>query len=297
MSIARVKRPDLLLLALLVVSPACANVRSEMLVSTEWLQERLNDGSVVVLHVARDRAHYTAGHIPGACFVPWDQLVVARGGVTNELPPAADLVKLFAGCGVSDNSRIVLYGDNTLLSATRAYFTLDYLGHGERAALLDGGIEKWRAERRPISKENPAPRQGRLTPRIRPGVLVRIEQVREFSREAVSTPSPRVLLLDSRPETAYRSGAPGTGHIPGAVNLFWGTALTSMEMPVMKPAAEVRRMYTQAGAAPGRTVVAYCGSGVQATHTYFTLKYLGYDVKLYDGSFSEWSKAQDAPVQ
>lgn len=292
MSIARVKRPDLLLLAFLVISPACTNVRSEMLVSTEWLQQRLNDSSVVLLHVARDPAHYTAGHIPGACFVPWNQLVVERDGVTNELPPVADLVKLFAGCGVSDNSRIVLYGDNTLLSATRAYFTLDYLGHGEHAALLDGGIEKWRAEGRPLSQESPAPRQGRLTPRVRPEVLVRLEQVREFSREATSTPSPRVLLLDSRPETAFRAG-----HIPGAVNLFWGSALTSMEMPVMKPAAEVRRMHAQAGAAPGRTIVAYCGSGVQATHTYFTLKYLGYDVKLYDGSFSEWSKAPDAPVQ
>ncbi|MGE5568730.1 MAG: sulfurtransferase [Rhodospirillales bacterium] len=292
MSIARVKRPDLLLFAFLVTAPASANVRSEMLVSTEWLQERLNDSSVVVLHVARDRAHYTAGHIPGACFVPWDQLAVARGGVTNELPLAADLVKLFAGCGVGDDSRIVLYGDNTLLSATRAWFTLDYLGHAERAALLDGGIEKWRAERRPLSTKTPAPRPSRLTPRVRPGVVVRLEQVREFSREAASAPPPQVLLLDSRAETAYRSG-----HIPGAVNLFWGAALTSMEIPVMKPADEVRRMYTQAGAAPGRTVVAYCGSGVQATHTYFTLKYLGYDVKLYDGSFSEWSKAQDAPVQ
>ncbi len=298
MSIIRLLRSDLWVFALLGTSGLLtAGVRSEMLVSTQWLQRRLNDRSVVVLHIARDRANYTAGHIPGACFVPWDQLVATRDGVSNELPPAAALVKLFESCGVSDNSRIVLYGDSTLLSATRAYFTLDYLGHGGHTALLDGGMEKWRAEKRPVSTEEPSPRKGRLLPRIRPDVVVKIEQMRDLSWAAVNVPSSGALLLDSRPEAAYKLGAPGTGHIPGAVNLFWQGALTSREVPAMKRRAEVQRMYTEAGAAPGRTVVTYCGSGVQATHTYFTLKYLGYDVKLYDGSFSEWSRAKDAPVQ
>jgi thiosulfate/3-mercaptopyruvate sulfurtransferase len=104
------------------------------------------------------------------------------------------------------------------------------------------------------------------------------------------------MILDARPEASYKLGGPGTGHIPGAVNLFWQSAVTGKDVPAMKPRAEVEQMYKQAGAVRGRTVVPYCNSGVQATHSYFTLKYLGYDVRLYDGSFSEWNGAK-APIE
>lgn len=278
-------------LALTAAASAVAGPRLDMLVSTDWLAGRLNDPNVVVLHVARDRAHYDAGHIPGACLVPWSELVTTRNGVANELPPVADLRKLFERCGVTDDSRIVLYGDTLVLSATRAYFTLDYLGHGGHAALLDGGLEKWRAEQRPVSKEEPPARQGHLRPRIRPDVVVGLDQMRDLSWLAASVPSPDVLLIDSRPPGDFAK------HIPGAVNLYWPGALTSREMPTLRPLADVQRMYEAAGVAPGRTVVTYCMSGVQATHSYFVLKYLGYDARLYDGSFSEWSRAKDAPIQ
>ncbi len=303
MSINRVSRSQFLRIALLastgVLSTGLsAGPRNDMLVSTAWLQSRLNDPSLALLHIAHDRAGYQSGHIPGACFVPFTELAITRDGVSNELPPAAALVKLFEQCGVSDNSRIVLYGDNTLLSATRAYFTLDYLGHGGHAALLDGGFEKWRAEKRPVSTEEPAPRQGRLSPRLRPEVVVKLDQMRDLSWTAVNVPSSNVVILDARAESSYKLAGPNTGHIPGAVNVFWSEALTSKEVPGMKPRAEVERTYKQAGTpGRGRTVVAYCNSGVQATHAYFTLKYLGYDdVRLYDGSFSEWTRAK-APVQ
>lgn len=299
----RVNRSQFLRIALLAATGILstglsAGPRKDMLVSTAWLQSRLKDPSLALLHIARDRADYKAGHIPGACFVPFAELAVTRDGVSNELPPATDLVKLFERCGVSDNSRIVLYGDSTLLSATRAYFTLDYLGHGGHAALLDGGFEKWRAEKRPISAEEPAPRQGRFGPRLRPEVVVKLDQMRDLSWTAANVPSSNVFILDARAEASYKLAGPNTGHIPGAVNVFWAGALASKEVPVMKPRAEVARMYKQAGApGRGRTIVAYCNSGVQATHAYFTLKYLGYDdVRLYDGSFSEWTRAK-APVQ
>ncbi len=271
--------------------PMPAAPRTKMLVSTQWLQRRLKDPSIVVLHVARNHAHYSEGHIPGACFIPWDQLVVARNGVMNELPPAAGLVKLFERCGVTDRVRIVLYGDSAPLSAARAWFTLDYLGHGSHAALLDGGIEKWRAENRPVTTNEPSPRQGRLSPRIRPDVLVGLEQMRDLSWEAANAPSPGLLIIDARSPADYNAGPDGTGHIPGAVNVYWPGALTSKEIPVLKPRSDLQRMYKAAGAAPGQTIVTYCGSGVQASQTYFTLKFLGYDVKLYDGSFSEWGRA------
>ena len=278
-------------LTLLLVSGAAAGPRAEMLVSTDWLAKHAGDRNVVVLHVARERAHYDEGHLSGARFLPWSELVVTRDGVANELPPAGDLRALFERCGVSGDSRIVLYGD-TVLSATRAWFTLDYLGHGGHAALLDGGLAKWRAEQRPVVKEEPPARSGQLWPAIQPSTLALLQQVQDLSWEAANSPSPRALILDVRPAAEFQKG-----HIPGAINVYWPGTLASKETFALRPIAELERIYLAAGVSPGRPVVVYCNSGVQATHTYFTLKYLGYDPALYDGSFSEWTRSGALPVR
>ena len=277
------------------------SVRSEMIVSTAWLAAHLNDPKVVVLHVARARAHYDEGHIPGARFVGWDEITATRDGVPNELAPVADLQKLFERLGVGDDSRIVLYGDNSGLSAARAYFTLDYLGHGGRAALLDGALEKWKAERRAISTDLVQPKPARFTPRVRAGAVTNVDVVRDFSWTATNVTSPSVVLIDARPVDEYTGAIPGDGvprggHIPGAANVFWMQNVVSKENPVLRSAAELRRLYEEAGVQHGRTIVAYCRTGGQASHAYFTVKYLGYDVVMYDGSFFEWSNTEGAPV-
>ena len=276
-------------------------VRSEMLVSTGWLAERLKDPKVVVLHVARERAHYDQGHVPGARFVAWDKITATRDGVPNELAPAADLQKLFERLGVGDEARIILYGDNSGLSAARAYFTLDYLGHGERAALLDGGLEKWQAERRALSTESPDVKAARFTPRVRAAAVTDLDVVRDLSWTLTNVNAQNVALIDARPADEYTGAKPGDGvtrggHIPGAANVFWMQNVVSRENPVMRPAAELRKLYERAGATADRKVVTYCRTGGQASHSYFTAKYLGYDVVMYDGSFFEWSNAAGTPV-
>ena len=272
-----------------------------MLVSTSWLAGRLNDPKVVVLHVARERAHYDAGHLPGARFVGWGEITATRGGVPNELAPVADLQKLFERLGVGDDARIVLYGDGAGLSAARAYFTLDYLGHGVRAALLDGGLEKWKTEGRAVSNERVEPKPLPFTPRVRASAVTNLDVVRDLSWTATNVDAPNAVLIDARPADEYTGvkpgdGVPRGGHIPGASNVFWMGNVVSKENPSLRPAAELRRMYEDAGAAGGRTVVAYCRTGGQASHAYFTLKYLGYDVVMYDGSFFEWSNTAGTPV-
>jgi thiosulfate/3-mercaptopyruvate sulfurtransferase len=261
-----------------------------LLISSRWLEAHLHDPNVVALHVGRERAGYDTGHIPGACYIPWEKLTTTREGIPVELPPAAELQRLFEGCGVSDGSRIVLYSDRFNLDAARAYVTLDYLGQAGRAVLLDGGLEQWRAEKRLLETTPPAARGGKLTVRLRPQVVVGLDQMRDLAW-AASQGNTGVLILDSRPADGFRAG-----HLPGAVNAFWMDDLVSKEQPVFRAAGELRRRYGRLGAAPGKTIVVYCQVGVQASKTYFTLKHLGYDVRLYDGSFAQWSRAKDAPV-
>ena len=284
------------LATLALTPPADAQrVNTGLLVSTAQLASRLGDASTVVVHVGRDRSSYDAGHVPGARFLPLSAIVTERDGVPNELPGVAHLDSVFESIGVSDASRVVLYGDLGGLAAGRAFFTLDYLGH-RRVALLDGGLETWKAERRPTSTEAPAPRRGRLTPRPRPEIVLSADEV------AVMRSNPRIALIDARPPAEFAGTEPGAGvgrpgHIPGARSLFWRTALQSEARPVLRDAASLRAAFAAAGARPGGTVVTYCRSGVQASHAYFVARYLGFDVKMYDGSFLDWSARTALPVE
>lgn len=277
--------------AFLLPFAAGSAVRSDLLVSTEWLAGHLSDPSIVLLHVSRERAVYDEGHIPGARFLAFADFAITKDGAQNELPPVADLKRVFEQAGVSDSSRVILYGDTSVLPATRAFFTLDYLGH-DRVAMLDGGLAKWRAESRALAKEVPQARSGSLTPRPRPQIVASTDVVKELSKAAKTQGGP--VLLDVRSAQQYRD----PGHIPGAANVYWTETETAKDNPALRPEADLRKLYESIGLKPETPVVTYCGSGVQATQTYFALRYLGYkDVKMYDGSFSEWVKTPGTTVE
>jgi thiosulfate/3-mercaptopyruvate sulfurtransferase len=191
----------------------------------------------------------------------------------------------------------VIYGENSVLLAARVYFTLDYLGHGDRAALLDGGIEKWKAEKLPVDTQTVKTAPARFTPRPRPQIVAGLDAMRDFSRVAANDANANVAIIDARPEEQYAGDqAQRGGHIPGAFNIYWAQHLLSRENPTMKPPSELSKICEAAGLKPGQKAVTYCNTGMQASHAYFTLKYLGYDVMMYDGSFSEWSSADGAQV-
>ena len=271
---------------------AAPTLRQDMLVSTDWLAQHQNDAKLVVLHVSANRNTYDAGHIGGARFVGLGELVVTRSGVPNELPPVSDLKKLFETLGVSNDSRVILYGDTSVLPATRAYFTLDYLGHGNRTALLDGGLGKWQAESRPLSKDAPVISQGNFTPQPKPELVVQFDAVSTLASKPGLADAP--ILLDARPANDFRSEK--GSHIPTSLNANWMDNQVSRDNQTLKSSAELMSLYQTLGIKGDKSVVTYCNSGMQATQSYFTLKYLGYDVKLYDGSMSEWT-AKGAPVE
>ncbi len=269
-------------------------VQSELLVSSAWLAERLDDPGVVVLHVAGDRSAYDRGHIPGARFLPLSAIVVERDGIANELPPVEYLDSVFESVGVSDDARVVVYGPP--LFAARAFFTLDYLGHGSRTAMLDGGLEGWVAEGRPLSTDAPEVARGSFTPRPEP------ERVVDAAWVSERLDAPGVVLLDARPEAEYTgevagAGVPRPGHIPGAVNVFWQRMIRSPEDPTFLEPEALQALLREAGVEPGDTIVAYCRTGVQASVAYFVARYLGYEARMYDGSFMDWSPREELPVE
>ena len=276
-------------------------VRSQMLVTSEWLAKNLSNPKLVLIHIGTDQKNYDAGHIPQAIYLRYADIVAARDSVPNELPPVEKLQQIFSQLGVASDSRVILYSESQGLLAARTYFTLDYLGYGDNAALLDGGLEKWKAEKREISTTSSAVTATNITPRINAKVLVTREIVKDISWLAANTENAPTVLLDARQADVYdgtngNKNLPKNGHIPGAGNLYWMTTLQSKENPALLPVVNLRKMYEAAGIKADQKVVTYCWIGMMASHAYFTLKYLGYDVAMYDGSFTEWAKSEGTTV-
>ena len=204
---------------------------------------------------------------------------------------------VFEAAGVSNSSRVVLYGERFNLLAARAYFTLDYLGVAARVAILDGGLEKWTAERRPLSTEIPQSKTATLVVSPRSEILVDTKAMRELSQKKPGS----VTLVDARPTKEFTGeqrseDVAKAGHIPGAKGLYWMDMLVSRQNPVLKPEAELRRMYLELNARADQPLVTYCRTGMQSSFDYFVAKYLGYDPSMYDASFFEWSK-KDLPAE
>ncbi len=257
----------------------------EMVVSSQWLAAHLNDPKVVVLHVARKQSEYDEGHIPGA---RWLQFEDFMEGEDAELPPPEKLRETFEKLGVSNDSRVVIYTTSWYPMAARAYYTLDYMGHGEHTALLDGGLVEWKAEKNALEKTTPKITRGNFTPHLHPEVRAMLEDVKRLSEK----PAGSTMLVDSRPEKRYTDG-----HIAGAVHLYWrDTVVDEKDKPVFLPPDKLREMFAARGIKPGQKLVTYCEIGLQASHDYFIAKYLGYDAAMFDGSIHQWSHMNSLPL-
>ena len=269
----------------LVLASVCAfaqqapQVKSDMLVSTQWLADHLHDPKVVIIHVTMDRADYDKAHIPGARYLG-GEIAIERAGVKSELPPDADLKAMFEKLGVNDESRVIIYSPHWYPVVARVYYTLDYMGHSN-TALLNGSLQQWQAEGRPVNTaEDFAPSPGHLTMNARPQVRALLDEVKQISQSN----DKNTVLLDSRPGKQYEES-----HIPGAQHLFWEDTVVDPERPVFKSPDELSKLLAQRGITPGTKVVTYCQTGWQASQTYFVLKYLGYDAQMFDGSYNQWT--------
>ena len=272
-------------------------LRPEMLVSTGWLSENLSEPNVIVLCINSTPEFFSKGHIPGARQIKLEDIAVTRDGIPNELPPVETLQHVFETAGVSNSSRLVLYGERFNLLAARAYFTLDYLGVAARVALLDGGLEKWTAERRPLSTEIRQAKTATLVISPRAEILVDTKAMRDLSQKKPGS----VTLVDARPTKEFTGeqrseDVAKAGHIPGAKGLYWMDMLVSRQNPVLKSETELRHMYSTLNAKANQPLVTYCRTGMQSSFDFFVAKYLGYEPSMYDASFYEWSKSE-LPVE
>jgi thiosulfate/3-mercaptopyruvate sulfurtransferase len=268
--------------------------REPMLVTVDWLGEHLHDPSLVLLQIG-EKKDYDKGHIPGAQFLEYESISTPHGqGLMLELPPVEQLVSVFERLGVSNDSHIILYfGTNWVTPTTRVYWTLDYMGLGDRTSILNGGLVAWEATHHPISKESKLPAKGSITPAARKEIVADAAWVSSHLNQV------GVTIIDARAHEFYTGsqsdGNPRSGHIPGATNLSY-LDVVDQDNNKFKSADALKELFKAAGLKPGNLMVSYCHIGQRATVLYFTAKMLGYDAKMYDGSWEDWSHRKDLPI-
>ena len=282
----------MLIISLLYLAACCANggivplPPEPVIVSAAWLTQHASQRNVVVLAILHSESEYRRGHIPGARFVSYGDITTTRDGLMTELPDAALLRQAFVSAGVTDDSRVIVYSDMPLM-ASRAFFSLEFLGQ-RHAAILDGGLKTWQTQGGRIVTDAPLIRQGRLTTHERPELVADAAWIRSRLR------SPHVVLVDTRSDVEFRGagerhGMPSLGHIPGARQLEWQELFDDPDAGVFRDPDQLASIFG-ARAARGDTVVTYCYVGYRASMTYLVARALGYEAKLYDGSYQDWAR-------
>ena len=287
------------LVLLLLAAPAAR--AADLLVTAAWLLAHQKDADLVLLHVGV-AGDFSKEHIAGAIPVGPQDLSIPRteGALILQLLPSDQLRARLESYGISDSSRVIVYFAKDWVSpTTRVYFSLDAAGLGDRTFILDGGMPAWKAAGGAVvdSDHDPASAlqrtRGKITVNPRPELVAGLDFVK------ANLGAKGVALVDSRNTKFYVGDDPGSmpraGHIPGAKSMPFDTLVKDDN--TMKSPAETEALFKAAGIAPGDTIVSYCHIGQQATLTYFAAKRLGMKALLYDGSWDEWSRKPELPVE
>ncbi len=276
-----------------------AEYAKDVLVEPEWLEQHLSDDSIRIVEVDENPALYREAHIPGA--IGFDWRTDLQDQVKRDFLGPEEFGQLFGRRGISNDHRIILYGDRNNWFAAYTYWYLKYYGHDD-VKLLNGPRERWISEGRPTTTELPsfppatfsaqpgdasirAKRDEVLSALDNAHQLVDVRSPQEYSGELVAMPG------------YENEGAQRAGHIPGAKSIPWAQAVK--EDGTFKSADELRELYGGKGVLSGDPIIAYCRIGERSAHTWFVLhELLGQqNVKNYDGSWTEWGNMVNVPIE
>ena len=271
---------------------------SEFLVSTDWLEKNLNNPKLHIIEVSTDTGVYERGHIQGAVNIKWHTDLVDP--VKRDIASKENFEKLLRQAGVNNDSTIVIYGDSNNWFAAWGAWVFDVYGV-KNVKLLDGGRKKWEAEKRPLTP---------LATKVTAGTIKVSDannalRARLIDVVAVANKKSDIALVDIRSPDEFSGKviAPAgiqelairAGHIPGAVNVPWGQAVA--EDGTFKSKEELKKIYGAVGVDNKKPIITYCRIGERSSHTWFALKkILGYEVKNYDGSWTEYGNSVGNPV-
>ncbi|PKM34379.1 MAG: sulfurtransferase [Gammaproteobacteria bacterium HGW-Gammaproteobacteria-12] len=287
-----------LLAAATLLQTVTAHAASDYLVSTDWLEKNLKDPKVRIIEVSVVPGVYERGHIPGAVNFAWHSDLVDP--VRRDIASQEAFQQLLRKAGVNDDSTTILYGDNNNWFAAWGAWVFDVYGV-DNVKLLDGGRAKWEAEGRQLDSRASTPSAGNVT------VKAANKELRAFLPDVLAAAEKRsdVQLVDIRSPDEYNGKvfapqgvqelAVRAGHVPGAVNVPWGQAVAADG--TFKSAEELKKVYAAVGIDGSKPIITYCRIGERSSHTWFALKkILGYDVRNYDGSWTEYGNAVGVPV-
>ena len=268
-------------------------------ISTDWLEQNYDEKTMMLLDVQPDVHDYFKRHIPGAVYFTEGLLrAPLKSSPAHFLPD--DLIQaIFRTIGIKQGMAMVVYtgsgafkgwGDG--LEQTMMAYTLARFGH-DSVFVLDGGIDKWAMERRPLTQDYPEVHPSDFKVKVNRDMFIEYD---EFCR---IKDNDDVLLLDVRPPSFYEGQGPWKkpGHIPGAVNLPWQNLMDAKNKRLLRYDDELRKMVQERGVAPEKTMIVSCGTGREATNVFLLLKYYFAfpKVKIFEGSFTEWV-ANDGPT-
>ena len=276
-------------------------VHPEVLVSTDWVAQHLDDPSVKLLEIDVDTQAYSAGHVPGAVGLDWQTQL--QDQVQRDILSKEGIEQLLSQAGVSPDDTVVVYGDNNNWFAAYGFWLLKLYGHRD-VRLMNGGRIKWLNEEDKPFTADPTevePTDYRVTEE-HPELRAKIDDIKQIlathDHNLVDVRSPdefsgKIIAPPGMAETAQRAG-----HIPGAKNVPWSTAVGGDG--TFKSADELREIYLgDQHLDPELPTVAYCRIGERSSHTWFVLKYLlGLDqVRNYDGSWTEYGNTIGVPIE
>ena len=266
-----------------------ADPRSALVVSTAWLAQHLKDPNLVVLFLGDDN-EYNRSHIPGSYNVQIEDFAYDTAGLSLQVLPPEKLRDKLGSFGITNNSKIVVaHGKDFLEYATRMILTLDRAGFGDRTSFLDGGTAAWLKESREVNATIPVKRQSALTALQLKPVIADADFVKahvgKSGNAVVDGRAP--VFYDGTQAGGDRNSPHRSGHIAGAKSIPYNSLYNSDGY--LRPTAELQSLFAKAGVAPSDTVLGYCHIGLQATAMLFAARVLGHPVRLYDGSFEDWS--------